>query len=197
MEIAAQLPKLCPFQDGAAGHRAGRKQSHARGASSQGPELSPAQSSQLPPSEQHLLQRLLTPIILGLWNSLPTPVQGSPPGGTQYACYMTGSINHPPQAASALFSVLCTHLSIFTQQAFSTDVLNQWIKCVCFPKQNSALQARLSLAEQSRMPRVTRGVTKECDNRIQQILQTHRNKMCWLPRKAPSARTFDSSKEEN
>ena len=95
--------------------------------------LSSAQPSQLPPSEQHLLQRLLTPIILGLWNSLPTPVQGSAPGGTQYACYMTGSINHPPQAASALFSVLCTHLSIFTQQAFSTDVLNQWIKCV-FPK---------------------------------------------------------------
>lgn len=73
---------------------------------------------------------------------------------------MTGSINHPPQAASAPLSVLCTHLSISTQQVFSTDVLNQWIKHVCFPKQNSAIQTRLSLAGQSRKPRVTTGVTE-------------------------------------
>lgn len=72
--------------------------------------------------------------------------------------HLVGPVNHSPATASALLSVLCTHLSIFTQQAVSTDVLNQWTKHICFPKQNFSLLPRLAVAAESRVPRGTTGM---------------------------------------
>lgn len=47
------------------------------------------------------------------------------------ACHMTYPVHYSRQAAFALRPVLYIHLG----QMVSTDLLNQWIKHVCFPKQ--------------------------------------------------------------
>lgn len=113
VEIPAQLPKLCPFQERAAGSRTGRRQPLAGGSPSPVPGPSPAHA----PPQNGICSKDPCSQHPGSLEPHPTPGQGSPLGGTGCGMptgLMTGPANCPPQAASALLPVLCTHLSIFT-----------------------------------------------------------------------------------